>query len=109
MKGARQLNMYMNYNFFFIIIRWDYFIMECQKKNISDVNEVKHCALDSGIYLYKSLLVTIIKRNVLEMWRRRLVIRGQCRRSGDSMAQTQRVNPFRFWIFNNSEVIKNVV
>ena len=23
--------------------------MECQKKNISDVNEVKHCALDSGI------------------------------------------------------------
>ena len=40
---------FVNYNFICILIRWDYFIMECQKKNISDVNEVKHCALDSGI------------------------------------------------------------
>ena len=31
------------------------------------------------------------------MWRRRQVIRGQCRRGKDSMAQTQRVNPFRIF------------
>ena len=31
------------------------------------------------------------------MWRRRQVIRGQCRRGRDSMAQTQRVNPFRIF------------
>lgn len=37
--------------FYLSHFRWDYFTIECQKKNISDINEVKHCALDSGIFI----------------------------------------------------------
>ena len=42
--------------------RWDYFTIECQKKNISDINEVKHCALDSGIFIMYCIFIMCIEK-----------------------------------------------
>ena len=49
MKGAHHLHL--GHFIYPILCRWEYFTIECQKKNISDINEVKHCALDSGIFI----------------------------------------------------------
>ena len=53
----RQMHRTFSYNRLLKIIltnfpnRWDYFMRECGKRNISGMSEVTNCALDSGILM----------------------------------------------------------
>merc|ERR1719273_1675459 len=56
--------------------RWEYFLSQCAGRNISQT-ELTDCAYDS------------------EIFRRRVVVRNICKRNTDSLAERQRLNPYK--------------